>query len=364
MMKMFRSLYSHSNNKYGKIISIILAVIITACSLGCGKFSVAKDISQTEEIKIGVCIHNGYEPFVWKIANYMTEWCHAKERETGIKITIEVLSSKGSQLTQNEQVEKFITKGVDILCINLVDRTDPMVIIDSAMDADIPVVFFNRELVKEDLDMWDSLYYVGAIAQQSGRLQAEIIIDALSDNERFKEIDTNNNGSIQYVMLEGESGHQDALIRTSICTDMLKDAGIPIEKIGDENANWDRDMAKTKMLALIERYPTQIEMIIANDDTMALGALDALNESDYHIKPFIVGVNGDEEALEAISIGKMNGSVFNDAEKKADAIMELAYSLVRGEPLPKDVELSFDKYVYLPYKKITPDNVYEFRNIN
>ena len=185
---------------------------------------------KSEEIKIGVCIHNGYEPFVWEIANNMTEWCRAKERETGIKISIEVLSSKGSQLTQNEQVEKFIAKGVDVLCVNLVDRTDPTVIIDSAMESDTPVIFFNRELVKEDLDMWDKLYYVGAIAQQSGRLQAEIIIDALSDERKFNAIDVNHNKSIQYVMLEGEPGHQDALVRTSVCTDMLKDAGISIEK--------------------------------------------------------------------------------------------------------------------------------------
>ena len=364
MIKMFRSLYSRWISKYYSRALVIVMSVTMLTVTGCNRINIAKESGKSDEIKIGVCIHNGYEPFVWEIGNYMSEWCRAKEKETGTKISIEIVSSKGSQLTQNEQVERFIAKDVDVLCVNLVDRTDPTVIIDNAMESDTPVIFFNRELVKEDLDMWEKLYYVGAVARQSGRLQAEIIIEALSDPDKFAAIDVNHNGTIQYVMLEGEPGHQDALIRTSVCTDVLKDAGIPIEKIGDENANWDRDQAKTKMMALIDRYPSQIEMVIANDDVMALGALEALEEAGYPAKPFIVGVNGNEEALEAISTGKMNGTVYNDAKGKANAIMELACSLASSDPLPEDINISFDKYVYLPYKSITADNVYEFRNLN
>lgn len=350
--------YSHLS---GKLICLFLCLcILTACD---NKY-VLSDEEKPTEIKIGVCMHNSYEPFVWNIGKYMSEWCKNKENETGIKISIDIISSKGNQITQNDQVEKFIAKGYDILCVNLVDRTDPTVIIDKAMESDTPVIFFNRELVKEDLDRWDKLFYVGAIAEQSGRLQAQIIIDTLSSKKRFEEIDANHDGTIQYVILEGEPGHQDALIRTRVCTEELQNAGISIEKLGDENANWDRDQAKTKMKALVGRYPFQIEMVIANDDEMALGALDALEEAKYPLKPFVVGINGSEEALEAITTGKMGGSVYNDAKEKSDAIMELAYSLANHGEIPEDLHLTFGKYYYHPYKIITFENVYEYRDLN
>ena len=85
---------------------------------------------------------------------------------------------------------------------------------------------------------------------------------------KFHLIDVNGNDTIQYVMLEGEAGHQDTLVRTNVCTSELVKAGFTLEKLGDEYANWDRDQAKTKMSELIGRYPFQIEMVIANDDDM------------------------------------------------------------------------------------------------
>ena len=95
---------------------------------------------------------------------YLKEWSVEKEKETGTLITLDVVSAGGSQLTQNDQVERFADRGYDAVCVNLVDRTDATVIIDKARNADMPIVFFNRELVEEDLERWDKLYYVGAIA--------------------------------------------------------------------------------------------------------------------------------------------------------------------------------------------------------
>ena len=371
MRKITKSLFSRLYNRIekwlpGALASILLIAFAGSMMIaveGCAFSELAslnKKEKKPKEIKIAVCVHNEYEEHVWNIVNHMSQWARDKEKETGIKITLDTVGAKGSQLIQNEQVEKFVAKDYDLLCVNLVDRTDPTEIIERAMDADIPVIFFNRELVKEDLDRWDKLFYVGAYAEQAGRLQAQIIISAFQDEKKKNEIDVNHNDTLQYVMLEGEPGHQDALIRTRVVTEALQEAGISIEKLGAENANWDEDQAKTKMKALIERYPFQIEAVIANDDVMALGVLDALEEADYPNKPLVVGVNGSERALEAIRSGKMAGSVLNDAKGQGNAIMELAYSLVTGEEMPLNVRLKDGKYIYLNYKKITYDNVFEF----
>ena len=354
MMKIIRHYCSRSSIKY---ISVLLAAAIILS--GCGGKT-----PQQRGIKIAVLTYDEYDTFVNAMTKSMTKWCRQKEREDGVRITLDIVGAKKSQLTQNDQAQKFISGKYDVLCVNLVDRTDATVIIDKAMASDTPVIFFNREPVEEDLSRWDKLYYVGAIARQSGELQAKIIIDALSDPEKFKNIDVNGNGTIQYVILEGEAGHQDSLVRTNVCTTELIDAGFSLEKLGDEYANWDRDQARTKMCELIDRYPFQIEMVIANNDDMALGAIDAIEEKDYTLDPFVVGINGTEEALEAIRTMKLDGSVYSDSEGQGEMIMEMAYALGRDEPFPPSVELTFDKYVFRPYSIITYDNVQKYLSSN
>ena len=352
-MRTIRRYCSRLSIKYTALL-LVLCFALSGCD--------SVITSPTKEIKIAVLTYDEYDTLINSMTRYMTKWCRQKEKEDGVRITIDIVGAKKSQLTQNDQARKFITGDYDVLCVNLVDRTDATVIIDRAMASDTPVIFFNREPVEEDLSRWDKLYYVGAIARQSGELQAKIIIDALSDPEEFARIDVNGNGTIQYVMLEGEAGHQDSLVRTNVCTSELIKAGFSLEKLGDEYANWDRDQARTKMRELIGRYPFQIEMIIANNDDMALGAIDSIDESDYPLDPFIVGINGTEEALEAIRTMKLDGSVYNDAKGQAEMIMEMAYALGRGEPIPDSVELTFDKYVFRPYSIITYDNVQKYLN--
>ena len=99
-------------------------------------------------------------------------------------------------------------------------------------------------------------------------MQAELVIKALSDKKRFSQVDRNDDGVIQYVILEGEIGHQDALIRTQVSIEAIQQAGYSIEKLGDEIANWNRDQAESKMGMLLDKYPTQIEMIISNNDNL------------------------------------------------------------------------------------------------
>ncbi len=335
-------------------ILVILSVFLSGCA--------SQTVTGPKEVKIAVLTYDEYDTFINSLTKHMTKWCRQKEKEDGIRITIDVVGAKKSQLTQNDQARKFISENYDVLCVNLVDRTDATVIIDRAMEKDTPVIFFNREPVEEDLSRWEKLYYVGAIARQSGELQAKIITDALSDPEKNAKIDVNGNGTIQYVMLEGEAGHQDTLVRTNVCTATIVKEGFSLEKLGDEYANWDRDQARAKMRELADRYPFQIEMVIANNDDMALGAIDALEECDYPLDPFVVGINGTEDALEAIRTMKLDGSVFNDAKGQGETIMEMAYALGRGKPFPDSIEFTFDKYVFTPYSIITYDNVQKYLN--
>lgn len=160
----------------------------------------------------------------------------------------------GSQRTQDDQVKELIDGGCNVLCVNLVDRTDPSEIIDLAREKQVPIIFFNREPVAEDMAQWEQLYYVGAKAEESGTMQGEMAAEAIKANPQ---VDRNKDGKIQYVVLEGEPGHQDTIIRTENAVESLKAEGIELEKLSYGLANWNRAQAENRMSQMISQYQTK-----------------------------------------------------------------------------------------------------------
>lgn len=336
---------------------LILAVIqaLTGCSLiNKQEKSSAKD---RKSIKVGISVYDQYDTFISSIMKSLSDAAREKEKEKSVSISLDFANASGNQLLQNDQVETFIKQEYDIICINLVDRTDASVVIDMAKNADIPVIFFNRELVEEDLERFDKLYYVGAVTLEPGIMQGELIINYCKDN--FSKADKNHDGRLQYVMLEGEPGHQDALVRTEYVVNTVVESGILMEKLGDEIANWNRAQSATKMNQLIKDYGENIELVIANNDDMALGAIDALKECGAKERPLVVGIDGTDVGLEAVKSGEMMGTVLNDDAGQAGGILELAYSLGFGEELSEEYELIDGKYIRLPHKIVTIENVDE-----
>ena len=266
------------------------------------------------------------------------DYATKKEEETGVAINIDTYNASASQSTQNSQVENMITEGCDVICVNLVDRTDPTAIIDLAEKNNIPVIFFNRELVEEDLERWTRLYYVGAQAFESGIMQGELAAEAFLTDQS---LDKNGDGIFQYVVLEGEAGHQDAIVRTEYSV-----------------ANWNRAQAQTKMAQLMSQFGDSIELVIANNDDMALGAIDALKASGLTKDewPAVIGIDGTDVGLEAVKNKEMIGTVYNDKEGQADAMLNLAYELSTGSDL-SDLNLIDGKYIRLPYARVTCDDV-------
>lgn len=277
-------------------------------------------------------------------------------------VMMTVRDAVGSQRTQNDQVKEMIDEGCNILCINLVDRTDPSEIIDSAKEKNIPIIFFNREPVAEDMMQWDKLYYVGAKARQSGQMQGEIAANLILKD---KSIDKNHDGKIQYVVLEGEMGHQDAIVRTDSSVETILAKGIKMEKLSYEIANWKRAQAQNRMEQLIRQYGNTIELVLSNNDDMALGALDSYRIMGYtkDNMPMMLGVDGMQEALEAVKDGRLTGTVYNDKEGQAKMMAAIVFASVSGKGLDG---INFENLteVYLPYQKVTIDNVDHYLETN
>lgn len=310
-----------------------------------------------QKIQVGVTFYNQSDIFLNELIACLKQQLGLLESDR-LEITMMVRDAAGSQRIQDDQVEELIAMGCNVLCVNLVDRADPSEIIDLARENEVPIIFFNREPVAEDMQQWDGLYYVGADARQSGALQGELAAELI---EKDDWIDRDKDGKIQYVVLEGEPGHQDAIFRTENAVDTLKRSGIELEKLGSGIANWDRAQAQNRMLQMIGQYPNQIELVLANNDAMALGAIDAYEKLNYTESAFPVffGIDGTEAGLKAVIDNKLSGTVYNDKEGQAAAMAKLAAALVTGDGMDS-LEFENDKYIYLSYFKITDDNIKNF----
>ena len=397
-------------------LSICLLPLLSACQR-------KEESKEKKKLQIGVTIYDSYDTF---LSGYMTAFEKeiSKKRAEGVEIGLFRYNAAGSQPLQNEQVEEMLEKGCDVLCVNLVDRTAPSEIIDMAKKKNVPIIFFNRELVDEDLAQWNQLYYVGADAKQSGVLQGEMAAeDILSeepekptpevplaspeDEEEASEksqdkagnaeeiqdyvlqksredleilereaspeesrtnaeegtekkqlilsprVDKNGDGVIQYLMFEGEAGHQDAIVRTEYSVNTLMQQGIPMEKLSYAIANWSRAEAQSKMMQFYPEFQDRIELILSNNDDMALGVLDAYDKIGLpkDKRPFIYGIDGTTVGLEAVKKGNLMGTVYNDEQGQAKALFQLAYRLATEKKGPED-EGENKKIIRLPYQKV------------
>ncbi len=330
----------------------LLAVIGFCCLMGCAE-------EGPETVRIGVALYQQEDTFLSTIVQNLEQ--QAKERETAErKLNLNIADGRGSQAAQNEQIERFLKQGYDVICVNIVDRTAAAVLIDKARAADVPLIFFNREPVEEDLMRWEKVFYVGSDAEQSGLLQGGIVRDAWKADRGL--IDRNGDGRLQYVMLEGEPGHQDTLLRTENSIKALTKAWVPVEKLANDSANWQRGQAHTRMTQWLKQIGQQIEVVFANNDDMALGAIDACLEAGMTEEqlPFIVGVDATPPALEAIAEGTLKGTVRNDASAQAAAMLDLACALSFGEGLSGIEGLKNGKYIRMEYISVIPDNLEEF----
>ena len=343
-------------NKKKRRVAVLLSATIGSAVLVLSGCSGKSD--QTEKtLRVGVITYTQDDPFINGLTDELKEQLKAMENKER-RIIVSTKSGNDDQQEQNEKVEEMIDAGCDVLCINLVDRTAPSRIIRMARNEDIPVIFFNREPVREDLMQWEKLYYVGCDAEQSGIMQGEIAAEYINSHS---EVDKNKDGKIQYVLLEGEAGHQDAISRTEYSVKTLMKNDVILEKLSYQLADWNRGQAENRMNRLISQYGKEIELVISNNDEMALGAVEAYRTVGYAREdwPVIFGIDGLEDALKAVKAGEMQGSILNDRVDQAKEMAKMAVKLFEGENFDQE-NLKEGRYYFSEYQKVDSSNIDEY----
>lgn len=314
------------------------------------------------DVSVGVCIYKFDDTFMTGVRNNMSE--QAKT----LGATLDIVDSQNKQPTQNEQVDTFITKGVNALAINPVDSTAAAPLVEKAKAKSLPIVFFNRQPTDDIMKGYEKAWYVGAKAEESGTMSGQLIADYFKAN---KGADKNGDGTIQYVMLQGEPGHQDAVLRSKWSIDAIEKAGFKTEKLAADTAMWDKVKATDLMNAFISsKGIDKIEAVLANNDDMALGAIEALKAKGYNTGDKakyipVVGVDATAPALAAMADGSLLGTVLNDGENQGKATVNIAVAAAQGKEVNKDnigYDVTDGKYVWIPYVKVTQENYKQFQS--
>ena len=356
--------------KVKKIVALAVATLMMTASLvACGSDSTSEsnggndnttsteanaDDTKSDVIKVGVCLYKFDDTYISTVRQSL----EAIQKENSDKVEFEFFDGKGDQATQNDAIDTIISKGFDLLLVNLVDTGAGQTVINKIKDAGVPVVLFNREPAADAIKSYENAIFVGTNAQEAGVMQGKILTDLW--NSEKDTLDKNGDGKIQYVMLQGEPDNPEAVARTKYSVSTLNDNGIETEEIAQQICNWQNDLAQTAMESWLSKDGDKIEAVIANNDGMALGAIAALqaeglNKGDGEYIP-VIGVDATEAAKDYIAKGYMQGSVLQDAPAMAEALYTIGMNLANGKTPTEGTSYTIDDTgvaVRIPYQPYT-----------
>lgn len=352
-----------------KLISLLLVLAMVLTLAACGSKTeeaapaateaeaaepVAEPAAEVTTYDVGVAIYQYNDNFMTLYRQEIEAYFASLETDT-VKYNISMVDGKNDMGEQTAQIETFIAQGMDVIILNLVQTSSAEVLIDKIVAADIPLVLINREPLAYDADgnTLDESYegilnnaqvcYVGADARQSGTFQGEIVAELPSKG------DLNGNGTVDYVMIEGDPENIDAQYRTQFSIKALEDAGIAVNCLVDNVGNWDQTKGQEIAAAALAQYGTDIDVIFCNNDAMALGAAAAIEAAGRKVGEdiLLLGVDALDECQEMVQAGTMTGTVLNDHVGQSHTAVDVAVKLLNGEAI--------DNYYWVDYVKVVAE---------
>jgi inositol transport system substrate-binding protein len=283
--------------------------------------------------KIGVSMALFDDNFLTVLRNGII--AHGKE----VGADVQVVDAGNDVAKQLDQIKNFAANKVDAIIVNPVDTSATQAMTDAAAAAKIPLVYVNRQPINVD-KLPDGQAFVASNEADSGTLETKQICKILA-GKGLKEASV-------YV-LEGELSNQAAVQRTKDIHDVIggADCGVKVKIIDEQTAEWNRDKAQNLMTNWLSKGQ-KFDAVIANNDEMALGVINALKAAGK--KPSdtpVGGVDATQDALAAMKAGDLAATVFQNAAGQGSGSVDTAIKLAKGEKV--------EKKVYIPFELVTPD---------
>ncbi|AWK51574.1 galactose ABC transporter substrate-binding protein [Clostridium beijerinckii] len=330
-----------------KTITLIISLVIITSILMCCNVKMINTISSIatrRQVKVGVVINND-NVFLSLISKNLDDI--QKENKDNVQFTF--FNGKGNSALESELLNNILQNNYDLI---LTDVQAPEIISESIVKAkqkNIPLIFINITPTGNQINKfkeYSESLVIKIDSEQAADLQGKMIADFWNVNKEI--MDKNNDNIMQYIMIKGRRDSFESIIRTNNSLSAINNAGIKTQELASAFANWDEDLGKGVMESVFLKYAGNIEVIIANNDAMAVGAIKALQKYGYNIgdpkKTIpIFGINQTPEAKDLIKKGFMAGSVPESPRAIAEALYTVGMNLVSGINPIEGTNYKFDK---------------------
>lgn len=275
-------------------------------------------------IKIGIAVYNLDDSFIKKMTDALVELLPAQLPQDAI-VRYEIVDGGGSDARQQSQINYLLDQDCDVLLLNLVKPASAASVLNEAKSRDIPVILYNREPNQQDMKI-DLMWYVGTDGYAAGVLQAEMLEKLW--HTQTDACDWNQNGMVDYILVEGEPTHYDTIRRTNA---FLKTAtaALSMNQLADVSGGWMRQTAYDKIASLPDQTVTAAEAVVCNNDDMALGVYEYYQERGFRL-PQIIGINKSDEMTRLIDQGILCGTVDINMEEQIKMIAHLTAQIIDG----------------------------------
>lgn len=289
--------------KMKKILALVMALVLVLSLAACQNSSGSTTGGDSEKKSIGICIYKFDDNFMTTYRKNLEDSLKAK----GYDVTI--VDGNNDQAKQTEQINTFISQGVDALIINPVMTTAADAIVNQVKAAGIPTVFSTGSPPQKSCSSGTRSHTWAATPLSPGTFQGELILETANKG------DINGDGVISYIMIQGDPENIDAQLRTQYSVKALTDAGMEVKELDLQRGDWDQNKGQEICQNDLTKYGAEVEVVFCNNDAMALGALQAIEAANGVVGQdiYLVGVDALSDALTQVKAGKMTGTVLNDA---------------------------------------------------
>jgi inositol transport system substrate-binding protein len=291
---------------------------------------------------IGVSIAAFDDNFLTVMRNGLSD--HA----TAIGASVQIEDAQNDVAKQLDQINNFIASGVSAIIVNAVDTSATQAMSDAASAAGVPLVYVNRQPINLD-SLPDNQAFVASNEVDSGTLETIAVCDQLKAEGK---------DSANIYILMGELSNQAAVQRTADIHDVIAagKCAVTLNIIDEQTANWSRDQAQSLMTNWLSTG-AEFDAVIANNDEMALGALQAIKAAGIDMASVVVGgVDATQDALASMQAGDLDVTVFQNANAQGAGSLDAAIALAAGE--------SVEQAVWIPFELVTPANIADYLGQN
>jgi inositol transport system substrate-binding protein len=223
-------------------------------------------------------------------------------------------------IRQQDLVNTVISQGVKILLVVPVDTDSVNPIVESSRKANIPLIFFNRNPFYDSAPP-ENVYYLGSQPIISGQLQAEFVGKLL-------------NGQGNVCILMGTLGQEAQVKRTEGNEQIIKEKYPNIKILAKDTGKWQRDQGMTMAENWLTAYGTNLNAILANNDELALGAIEALRAAG-RTDVIVLGIDGIPDAFAAVKNKSLAATVFLSPALEGRGVADIAYKILNKQSVEK-----------------------------